>query len=499
MKHDSKTAWYYGFEAKGIGQYVLGHRKLKRLLGASAIVRRLVTNELVGVLEAVFGVPDGRQTNAHFALLLNAAGRARIRFTTGDELRRFLAVWPLYVAERAPHLRTAQAWVPDQGSEEATRFKLREALQRAQMHPPIDLPAGNPVTERSPVRKLPAEALLAAEDDGGGLIDAAERNAITESDRSRRHDELSLAHEIFGQQSSRGGFRFPRDLNEMTAGHYIAVIHADGNGIGRRFQALPTFEDAKTLSGRLASASRLAVAKAVNKHLEPEKDDKCRHLLGVPVVFGGDDLVMIVRADKAVGFLETYSKAFEQALGDVEISAGIAFVRANHAFHQALDLAESLCERTKNATGRQFSAMSFYRFTDLLEPEPPLYGCPYRLTGPAEETKRLESVRAVAKRLKDRKVARGSVRAMLTAIEDERDQDFLDAWARFQVVHRRRKGEPWLKELNDELTAARTESAAERGIKRDKPRPTTGGGKLRLQDVLPDVNTLAVVQEVIDG
>lgn len=467
---DQQHQWYYRFEAKGIGRYVLGHRKLKRMLGASAIVRTLVRDELPAIVKAIGG---DREKD----VLLNAAGRATIGFKSEASLRAFLRIWPLVVAMKAPHLRTAQAWIEWQGSERATREALGARLAAATQQPSLDLPPGNPVTDQGQFRKLPATFQTVQADGKPELVDAAAFEA------NRRADRSKLSAAIF-RDDPLDGYEFPEDLNEMTAGRYIAVIHADGNGVGVRFEGA-SFAEVKRLSDVIGGASLTALRAAIRETL---LEDGNHYILGVPVLFGGDDLVMIVRADRAIAFMQAYAKAFAAAQREgITLSAGIAFVRANHAFHQALHLAEGLCKATKRATGRDRSAVWFHRFTDLLEPEPRRYCCPFPLVDDA----RLNAVQAVAKELVGREVARGPIRSMLTSLEAQHaglgpdevavpGHDFNAAFERFEVVHARRKGAAWVAELRRSARGAR-----------DPKRPDA--------EPWPDINTLAVVQEAIDG
>jgi hypothetical protein len=91
----------------------------------------------------------------------------------------------------------------------------------------------------------------------------------------------------------------------------------------------------------------------------------------VPLVFGGDDVTVICEGCQAVGFAESYLRAFEGATSAVSLDgftsviptlvdpatekrkegsgggAGIAIVKPHHPFHRAYDLAEELTKSAK--------------------------------------------------------------------------------------------------------------------------------------------------------
>jgi hypothetical protein len=120
--------------------------------------------------------------------------------------------------------------------------------------------------------------------------------------------------------------------------------------------------DATVAAGRRAVESVLVHSAA---HVSGKP---VRVLPARPILLAGDDLTIILRADVALPFLDTFSAAFEQetrasfaklreeAFADpfqdvlptaLTMCAGLQFVRNNFPFSQALHLAEDLCSAAK--------------------------------------------------------------------------------------------------------------------------------------------------------
>jgi len=99
-------------------------------------------------------------------------------------------------------------------------------------------------------------------------------------------------------------------------------------------------------------------------------------------VLGGDDLTVIVRANEALAFVETWLRSFEQEtysrrqhLGGAGLhaGAGIAMVNRGYPFSMAYEIAEDACRAAKKiepvGKRRDASALRFRRITTALADE----------------------------------------------------------------------------------------------------------------------------------
>ena len=154
-------------------------------------------------------------------------------------------------------------------------------------------------------------------------------------------------------------FRRPEDFNELgelsTPANYIGLIYADGNNMGVLIDQLieraeHPIDALKTLAGSVDEAINAATFEAIRRHLLPAANQ------GVfpfeILLLGGDDLVMVTTAHKAIETAITITKEFHErteGLGDqgLTLSASVILAHAKFPFATSLSLAESALKFTK--------------------------------------------------------------------------------------------------------------------------------------------------------
>jgi hypothetical protein len=182
---------------------------------------------------------------------------------------------------------------------------------------------------------------------------------------------------------------------------WLAIIHADGNGLGMLLQGLgkslseneKNNEEVKsafaTFSKQLDEATKAAAQHAFNKVITEDaelskllENGDIRYPLR-PVLLGGDDLTIIIRADLALDFTIEFLKEFEVQTADkfkflkkdykvegfekgLTACAGIAYIKESYPFHYGVHLAEMLTAKAKkfskkDTKGIPPSSLSFYK------------------------------------------------------------------------------------------------------------------------------------------
>lgn len=211
--------------------------------------------------------------------------------------------------------------------------------------------------------------------------------------------KLGAAHKAAGKRLSQAfplpdGFVYPRDFDDMGREKgeqsHIAVVHADGNGIGKLFDAIAKqylghenddlyAEKIKSLSEKIKQASRAAMQATIDALCaricqdEPNNKDAIRqrncqgemiaevilkkegdtvYLPFRPLVFGGDDVTFVcdgrLGISLAVEYLQQFEAATESIVGNkLTACAGIAIVRSHYPFARAYGLADELCNSAK--------------------------------------------------------------------------------------------------------------------------------------------------------
>ncbi|NTW03665.1 MAG: hypothetical protein HGA19_20725, partial [Oscillochloris sp.] len=163
---------------------------------------------------------------------------------------------------------------------------------------------------------------------------------------------------------------------------YIAVVHADGNGMGKRFKAAW-----KGCTNREAIRSVRALSDAVNKAGEQallgafsqlvtdkgtllrdqEEFANQKYLPFRPIIYGGDDVTFVCDGRLGLGLAAAFLSEFEYKTkdlpdkkGSLSACAGIAIVKTRYPFRRAYDLSEALCKGAKDKLGREHSSLDWH-------------------------------------------------------------------------------------------------------------------------------------------
>ena len=103
----------------------------------------------------------------------------------------------------------------------------------------------------------------------------------------------------------------PQDFNvfrEFTHGkESLGLIYADGNGIGQAIEKLETLQELKNFAQTIDDAVFKAMRDAIKRHLPPMQQNKFPFDV---LLIGGDDIVMVTPADKALQVATTLAERF---------------------------------------------------------------------------------------------------------------------------------------------------------------------------------------------
>ena len=162
-------------------------------------------------------------------------------------------------------------------------------------------------------------------------------------------------------------------LMREAEGRWIAVIHADGNGLGEIFLDFLKKGKAENARDYIAkyqqfslaldvctiNAARMALKEVFAEYAHGEEGQHGKAKLPfIPLIIGGDDLTVICDGAHAVPFAAKFLQYFEEETqrhtGITTISpngltaaAGIAIVKPHFPFFRAYELAESLLKSAK--------------------------------------------------------------------------------------------------------------------------------------------------------
>ncbi len=191
-------------------------------------------------------------------------------------------------------------------------------------------------------------------------------------------------------------YEFPSQFDDLGRSEgdksYLAVVHADGNGMGKLLEGIVTryatmggdknrefiqrvraFSDAATDAGRNAMQEVVKQVQAWNKAgtvVPAQPDEKGPKFLSLrPIVYGGDDVTFVCNGRLGLAAAKVFLDAFsEQSIPDVDgnphpgmAAAGVAIVKTHYPFARAYQLAESLCHNAKVRFERKAPALDWHR------------------------------------------------------------------------------------------------------------------------------------------
>lgn len=359
-------------ETGGNQRYIFGSNRLRHVVGASQLVHEVGTGWVPEVV-ARLGLPAETvvMTASGKALLLvdsAEAGRAVIRKVTGRALTE------------APGLRVTGVVGPpfdpaDDAAHEDARVKTYalNAQVRAARPDPLVRDRVFPWHRLCRDTGQPAERL---ERYGSDEPVPASAGVLA---RSRARDRAR--ERLLDKLTCRLTDVVPAHLDVLRHSGWVAVIHADGNGVGGLFRdfvahvaeaerassagsvSLDTHARYQhAVAAELDEATWDAVRDAVAELLDGRLGDDLRGRL-LPIVVGGDDVTLACDAALAVPFVRAFADAFarhtaarptlsavaEAATGHAGLtaSAGIAVVKSHHPFATAYALAEALTVSAK--------------------------------------------------------------------------------------------------------------------------------------------------------
>lgn len=379
------------FELDSIQQYLFASGRLRDVAGASEMLDQLTVEG--GLLDAVC-----KQAGVSGAVEFSRrAGGAFYAFSEDeDALKRLRDLWTLGVQQFAPGLAFSLGM--GQGAENANAFtNARQALMADGSRLRPRLPVAAPVTERTRRTGQAAEE----NDRKDGLIDVA-------SKRRKQFANLAKAGflERYAPEEADLSWRdWPRNLEagDEDAGDFpflgddrtVALIHADGNGLGQLLIRIKEAAEGdsekfidyfKRFSELVERVTQAAAKTATREVLLPARQgSEC--LAARPILLGGDDVTVLVRADLALHYCRVFADAFESAsreelatLAEAGISGlperltlgfGVVYLRASQPFYLAVQLAEGLMGHAKKTAKRiddknPPASLAFYRITSSL-------------------------------------------------------------------------------------------------------------------------------------
>jgi hypothetical protein len=394
MPSEGQESILLAVDTAGIQSYIFGSNRLKENVGASYLVKQATEDWAFNALRLAApnnNVQDGKLNdsariengNLDAEVLYAGGGKFVALFRDAESAKAFTRTLSKKVLMDAPGLRLdiyqeLFDWNGTVPLGKGIKYLLQK---RERAKKPASAPLmGLGVTVMCQSTALPAVEVV-PDPDGDERYISAEVYA--------KHNAADPANDWLRRELPPGdSYVYPLDLDDlgrsMGERSYIAVVHADGNGMGQIIREIGEEQDNRTYVQRMRDFSEKvkAISKTTMKtvidlliqrsqqsnkisgtrtvsDLEFSWDDKRRMRLPIrPIVFGGDDTTFVcdgrIGLSLAVEYLRTFeSKAQERGL-NLSACAGIAIVKSHYPFARAYQLSESLCDEAKKFRRENF-------------------------------------------------------------------------------------------------------------------------------------------------
>lgn len=142
----------------------------------------------------------------------------------------------------------------------------------------------------------------------------------------------------------------PKDfdtLAELAQGkEYLGLIYADANGMGKARENIKSLQALKSFSEAVDDAVFQAAGRAIAKHLPAQGNVFPFDIL----LIGGDDVLIVVPAAKALQVAHTLADEFyQQTHKKYTLSVGVVLAPVKYPFRLQLELAEEVLKDAKKA------------------------------------------------------------------------------------------------------------------------------------------------------
>ena len=347
--------YLYGASVQGIQEYIYATNDLQEIIGASEIIdslgRKFKDNQ--GNDGALYGAFDElKEKGLVKQILLNAAGNFRAVVEGEENLKKIVRDLPKKIMQNAYGITISQASAPyNDGNYEKASRELEKNLKIQRNRPSIPLDMSINFMRLAPKTARPIVKFIG--DDALDISSVQKREAHTKwFNKRRKEDDKFMEIKEFSQISNKK--------------NKLAVIHADGNGLGVLVRNLVDEVNKSNNTGIIAKFSE-ALDKATKEAFVNAKE-KTKIALGKDnlkikeLILSGDDMTAVCDADIALEFTKNFIEEFEiltdMAKPDIKrkltMCAGIAYCNEKFPFHYAVKLAEDLCSVAKKHSKNKY-------------------------------------------------------------------------------------------------------------------------------------------------
>jgi hypothetical protein len=374
-------------DTTGIQGYVFSSNRLRENIGASYLVSA-ATGEWVEETLEKLGILKDRQKKAiensdcNAELIYSGGGNALIIFKSKQMARKFTEILSRKVLLEAPGLTLLVAhqtfdWNGQKKLYQVVQDLVTDKIERQKHERIVSAPLlGLGVTANCNSTLLPA---IDRSDNHINYEDSEEEKSYLISRETQQKliaapKANNKLQKLFKDVVNTDIYQFPYRTDNLGRSQgkssYAAVIHADGNGMGKRFQKhghgrenRDYINAMRELSCSIQEAGEKALIAVTETIINSISESKVIGKLGEfqlkgkyylpfrPLVYGGDDTTFVCEGRLGLELAALYLRKLEkQTVADgkeMKACAGICVVKTHYPFARAYQISEALCREAK--------------------------------------------------------------------------------------------------------------------------------------------------------
>jgi len=366
-----------------IQRYIFSTNNLKENIGASRIVEDIYDSHLKEVIKGLFMVSDDYYYNAweenpekiailedlsHFEIGYIGGGNALLFFKEEQMAKEFIKRWSMRLLIHCPGLIPACAVGEIDFNDFSKSLKnlFKQLAENKSSFVPETIIRRHGITAECPNTGYSAEIWCEK-------LPEKKKNYISSVSNAKIMKAEEANNKLQGILQDCGladKYTFTDEIDKLgqtkREESHIAIVHIDGNDMGKRFQSLNDLVSLRKLSKSVREATLNAFKEMLKKLDENIKNGKIEKegiklqkengkiILPLrPIIIGGDDITFVSEGRLGIWLAKIFLEEFQrQEVSDgkgLTACAGVAITKTKYPFYRGYKLSEDLTRNAKDS------------------------------------------------------------------------------------------------------------------------------------------------------